>query len=93
MQRITKVDLQNIVFRINKHMGKPIEPYSKVQGKFIANIGNYHLDSAYGGHQLVQMQSEGGGISVVLGGYVSKRVIYERMHAFLKGLQENDSRT
>ena len=54
--RVLNSDLAAVVRRINLITKSPLEPCTKLKsGKFKANIGNYHLDSAYGGHQLVRM--------------------------------------
>lgn len=89
MQIITLTDLNYVIDRINVVTKNPLTPFKRVHKKasLVACIGNYHLDSAYGGHRLVQTTNEGGGIRVIIGGFVSKREIYERMQAFLKGIE------
>ena len=86
--RITEKDLQATCDRINRMLDQPHEPYARIEGKFVANIGCYHLSHAYGGVALHQMASEGGGVRDILGGHLTKRELYERMHAFIKGLEE-----
>lgn len=86
MNTITKKDLENVVDRINRATNSPMTPYTQTDGKYTANIGNYHLDWAYGGVCLVRTDSEGGGIQSILPGFVSKRELYEKMHAFLRGI-------
>lgn len=90
MERITEKDLLNIVTRINRAAGTPLTYNDKQpDGKFKANIGNYHLDFAYGGVRLVQTQNEGGGIrNVTTGGYGTKRELYHQMLAYLAGIEE-----
>ncbi len=86
--RITVQNLEAVVARINRIAGTPQEAYSLVDGKYVANIGNYHLSGAYGGYQLHQMMNDGGGIHDVLRcGYTSKRELYYRLHAFVAGLE------
>lgn len=87
--RITEKDLQATCDRINRIMNTPIEPYARIEGKRVANVGCYHLDHAYGGVALYQMASEGGGVRDIFGGHMPKRELYERMHAFIKGLEED----
>jgi hypothetical protein len=88
MTRITERDLQAVCDRINRIMGTPMKPYEKVGDKYVAQIGNYHLDHAYGGVNLVQMVNEGGGITCPLGqGHDTKRDLYNKMHAFINGLE------
>ena len=88
--RITQRDLESTVARINRLTDSPMEyakPFSK-DVPFCSNVGNYHIDQAYGGVQLVRIVNTGGGISNVLGcGHVTKRELYERMHAFILGIE------
>lgn len=87
MERITDKRLQAVVDRINRTMGTPEAPYVKQDDRYVAQIGNYHLSGAYGGKALHQMQTDGGGVRDVFGcGHVSKRDLYDRMHAFLQGV-------
>lgn len=86
MDRISKQDLDNVVSRINSIMKQPQQPYVKTGDKFVAQIGNYHLSGAYGGYALHEMVNEGGGIRDIFGGHMPKRELYERMHAFIRGL-------
>jgi hypothetical protein len=88
MPRISEAALQSVVDRINRTMGTPLTPYTRDEsGKFAANVGNYHLDGAYGGWALHQMGSESGGIRDVLrSGHVPKRDLYNQMCAFLEGV-------
>jgi hypothetical protein len=66
--------------------GSPVEQYSTVNGKLVANIGNYHLSGAYGGYALHRMVNVGGGITdVSQSGHVSKRALYDILHAYLAG--------
>lgn len=94
--RITQKDLEYLVKRINEATDSPIEPYTHIEGKngkkgkFAGNIGNYHLDYAYGGVKLVRMCSDGGSISnVSFGGFGTKRELYNWMQAFLEGMNQS----
>ena len=83
MTRITDKDLERLVLLINKANYTPEKPYDD-QGK--AAIGNYHLDSAYGGVKLVRMVNAGGGIrEISTGGYGTKRELFCWMDAYLTG--------
>lgn len=75
MNRVTVKDLEAIVNRINTITSSPATSYTKLaDGKFKANIGNYHLDGAYGGYALYRMDNIGGGVQDVLRvGHVPKR--------------------
>ena len=89
MEQITRKDLDHLVNMINRATKSPMEPYTKGEnGKFTSNIGNYHLSWAYGGVCLERMENESGGISSVINsGFTTKRDLYNRMRAFLDGLQ------
>ena len=86
MNRITQKNLEYLTDRINKVTESPQAPYTKNNGKFTANIGNYHLDYAYGGVKLVRMVNDGGGIETIsTDGFGTKRELYSWMQAFLAG--------
>lgn len=78
MERITQKDLENVLARINRKAGFDNPKYS--------TVGSYCLDYAYGGCRLDQYCNEGGGIRTITNGYVSKRELYNLMHAFLQGM-------
>jgi hypothetical protein len=90
--RISTKDLKATVDRINRITNSPMDMYNRTEdengkGIYKANIGNYHLSGAYGGFSLHRMDNEGGGVQDVLGcGHLSKRDLYDRMHAFIRGL-------
>ncbi len=93
MERITQSDLERQVVRINKATGSPVEPYTRngKKGKrkagFTANVGNYHLDYAYGGVRLVKMTNPCGGITNISPmRFGPKRELYNWMDAFLAGM-------
>jgi len=90
--RISTKDLQAVVDRINRLTGSPMYMYNMTEdengkGIYKASIGNYHLSGAYGGYSLHRMDTDGGGVQDVLGcGHLAKRDLYDRMHAFIRGL-------
>lgn len=89
-QQVTQAQLQAVVDRINRITGSPSEPYVKNEdGKHIAQIGNYHLDGAYGGYSLHRMVNAGGGCNdVLMCGHVPKRELLSLMFAYIEGLNE-----
>ena len=90
--KITKSNLQAVVDRINTVTKSPMTSYTKdAKGKYTANIGNYHIDSAYGGNKLVQMTNGNGGIKDITYGFVSKSELYSLMHAFLAGYETKNT--
>jgi hypothetical protein len=81
--RITEKDLQALVNRINELTDQPNKPY----GDNGANVGNYHLDFAYGGVRLAQITNKGGGITCPLGlSFLTKRELNYKLTAFISGL-------
>ena len=83
MQRITDKNLQAVVDRINRITGSP-ENYRSEDGS--TSIGHYCLDGAYGGVSLHRTANDGGGVNDVLScGHVTKRQLYELMHAWIRG--------
>lgn len=89
MKRVALNELQAIVSRINQITFNTDQPYSQIDGKLVANIGCYHIDQAYGGVELVQMQTAGGGVRDVLrSGHVSKRELRDLMFAYIVGLDD-----
>ena len=87
MERIRQNQLEWLVERINEVTKSPPYPRSKDDnGKITTWIGNYHLDYAYGGVQLVRMVNENGGIETISHRcHVPKRELYNWMQAFLAG--------
>lgn len=94
MDRVTDKQLQAIVDRINRMTGSPIKPWSRPveSGPLVSNVGNYHLDHAYGGVSLCRMSNRQGGVSNVLSiGHVPKRELEGLMFAFIKGLEARET--
>ena len=91
MTRITKKHLEWKVDRINEATGNNLAAYTRGEdGKIRGNIGNYHLDWAYGGVKLVQMMNENGGIRVISPhGYGTKRELNVFLTGMLAGLDTN----
>ena len=88
-QRITERDLNGVCKTLNKVTGNPETPFTRDEaGKHSANIGNYHIDSAYGGYKLVQMVNTGGGIRTITSGYITKRELYYQIHSYMDGILE-----
>ena len=86
--RVTKKQLESIVERINAITGSPKESYSKdSKGKYKANPGNFHLSGAYGGWQLQRICNDGGGVTTITSGFVSKSELAQLMYAYIDGLE------
>jgi hypothetical protein len=88
MERITEKQLQNLVDRINTATGSPAKPWSRTDGRSIANVGCYHLDGAYGGWCLHRINNESGGVTTPIGGgYNTKRELDGKLQSYLSGLE------
>lgn len=88
-RQITKAFLESQIEWLNTLTGNPLEPYTKGDdGRYHANIGNYHLAGAYGGFQVHQMATDGGGVNEPLyTGYIPKRELSERLSAYIRGIE------
>lgn len=88
MERTTQKELEGLVNRLNAITGNNAAPYTKsADGKYTANIGNYHLECAYGGVKLVQMMSEGGGIRNITTHFDTKRNCYMQIASYIAGIE------
>lgn len=82
--RITDKNLDGLCAVINWVTGSPEAPY--VEG--VCQIGNYHISHSYGGVSLHRMSNASGGVTEPLHcGHTTKRDLWNRMHAFLKGIE------
>ena len=85
--RITNKHLAAALNNLNSATNSPTSSYTKLpSGAILANVGNYHIDSAYGGNKLVRMVSPSGGITTITTGYDTKRYVLEFIHAMLIGI-------
>jgi hypothetical protein len=90
MKRITEKDLQAAIDRLNRLTGMPSTPYAKVGDRFEPQAGCYLLECAYGGYQLGRMSLTPGcsGQSTPIGGgFCTKRELYEKLHAYIAGIE------
>jgi hypothetical protein len=87
--RITDKMLERRIAELNQLTGQAPAPYHKnADGTMRANIGTYYLDQAYGGVNLAQMVTDGGGITCPLGiGTRPKRELYGQLEAMLTGIK------
>jgi hypothetical protein len=89
MRRITKKDLDCLADRINVITGSPLTYVAEVDGKYLTNIGHYHISCAYGGYRLHRTMSDGGGIKPVFNGaHIKARELADQMQAYILGLQD-----
>jgi len=91
MNRTTNKHLENLVDLINSTTSSPENPWKRDSAdKLQGQVGNFHLSRAYGGFSLHRMVNESGGIRDVFScGHVTKRELYQRMDALLRGLEFN----
>ena len=88
--RITKTHLQAKVDYLNRITGNPEASMSKdrTEGRYTANVGNYHLGWAYGGVKLQQMANTGGGCHDIFQYRCTKPELARMIDAFIKGISE-----
>ena len=85
--RITDSMLENRVKRINELTRSPLTPYSQIDGRSVANIGNFHLSYAYGGVCLHRMCNESGGVRTpIISYHTTKRHLYDLINAYMDGI-------
>jgi len=89
--RISIKQLEAMVARLNRLTDSPPKPYERDDdGRLRAQIGNWHISQAYGGVCVERMANEGGGVSCPIWmGHVPKREAYNRLSAFIAGLEFN----
>ena len=88
MERITINQVESLVDQLNQIAGENPKPYDTTKTKNRANVGTYVLDGAYGGWQLARICNEYGAQSQPIGGgYDSKREIWEKIRAFIRGFE------
>ena len=67
MSRTTMKQLNAAVERLNELTGNPVTySYRDENDKFTTNAGHFHIDQCYGGYQLVQTVTAGGGIRNIM---------------------------
>lgn len=87
--RITRDHLDAKADTLNRMTKSPVEPSRMVDGKWTANVGNYHISGAYGGYCLHRMVTEGGGAHDVFNcGHIPARQLAALMSAYTAGLYD-----
>jgi hypothetical protein len=93
MSGTTEKMLEARIALLNKTMGLPPAPYKHGHRPDLGRIGmvpcegNYHLDAAYGGYTLMEMNSDGSTNKVFNCGYTTKPALFDLIEAFLRGVQ------
>ena len=83
MNRITEKMIDAKVDYLNKLTKNNLEVWTDRK----SNIGTYYVESAYGGHQLVQITNESGGCTPITYGFVSKRELYRLICIYINGVE------
>jgi len=87
--RITESVLKKRIEYLNSLTNSAETPYKRVDGKLIANVGNFHLSCAYGAVSLHRMANESGGVDSVFNcGYIPKKELYWRINAYIQALMD-----
>jgi hypothetical protein len=87
--RTTRAFLEAKARTINSMTKSPDESSQMVDGKYVSNVGNYHISGAYGGYSLHRMSNEAGGVSDVFDcGHVPARELAGLMSAYTAGLYD-----
>ncbi len=84
--KVNQKMLQDRIDYLNEITNNPLKTWERKDGHSICNIGNYCLDSAYGGHRLVKIINSGGGQTDITSGYISKKDLYYQINAFIDGV-------
>jgi len=89
--RYTRADLDGAVRGLNLMAGFTAEEadaplYTREGAEYRAMVGRYTLQGAYGGWQVQQVINEGGGVRAITSGYLSKREVYNLIHAYREGM-------
>lgn len=83
--RTSLKEVRLLIKTLNEATGNPVDPWVRTEKKFEAQIGNYHIDAAYGGFSLYQMSDKGGGCRDV-STRGTKKELATFIRAMLKGI-------
>jgi hypothetical protein len=90
--RITQAMLEAQVRQLNTRLDRPTESWVESGGGWHAQVGNIHLSYAYGGVQVVEMTTDGGGVHALTDYHGPKRTAWEvlrGMHAVLDSVERS----
>lgn len=88
MQTITIKNLQAVVDRLNRMTGSPMEYMTDK----VINVDHYHLDGACGGYSLCRTMNNDGGVNDIFSqGHITKRALYDLLHAFIRGFEAGEA--
>ncbi len=86
MERITKTQIEMAIETLNALMERPLEPYDKSKERNRANVGNFHLYSAYGKVGLHETVNKSGGARDIVG-LCTKRELYNAIQHLIRGIR------
>jgi hypothetical protein len=86
MERITKTQIELAIETLNALMKRPLEKRCKSKGLNRANVGNFHLYSAYGKVGLHETVNESGGARDIVG-LCTKRELYNAIQHLIRGIR------
>lgn len=87
MSRITSYHLDRLATRINVLIGAPLKPREVIDGKCVNYPDCVFIESAYGGYAAAQMAQGGGERRFIESGYVKASILYEQLHAWIRGYE------
>jgi hypothetical protein len=89
MKRTTNKMVEGLAEAINDITGNPQEPYTRKDGRTVANVGCFHISYQCGGVNLHQISNKSGGVRDVLScGHISRGDLYARAYAYLSALRD-----
>ena len=98
--RINNKDLEQAVERLNLALGAPLNQHTilaatdTARRRVRANVGNYHIEGAYGGVKLCRVETEGGGSrDISSDGYGTKRQLWTAIQHILRGVELTTGQT
>jgi len=86
--RTTIKELENKIKLLNEMTKNPLKTWKKIDGVYKAQIGNYFLYQAYGGCQIHQITTEGGGVRTVITGFHSKSDLWNLLDTYINGVMD-----
>ena len=88
MSRITRKNLESRIDTLNLMLGNNPATFTRQDGgKLVANIGTLYLSGAYGGYCVNRICNENGGVTTpIWEGHIPARDAYDRICAFMRGL-------
>lgn len=88
-ERITIKHLRAVCEVLNDITNSPTEPWTRKDGRNIANIGNFHVSQAYGGFCIHRMCNSGGAVTTPISyGHGPARELFNLAHSYIRGIQE-----